>query len=119
MNAANNGKKGKGGKSVFDGTFFAMLGLLVLLAALAYAQGGTELVRDGLGGGFSMLQKFALLFVVAFLVAGLAEKIDSARMGEQNVRRRVGHARPTDRHRGGDAHAFGPFRFISSGGGAA
>ena len=75
MDAANKGKKEKGGKSVFDGTFFAMLGLLVLLAALAYTQGGTELVRDGLGGGFSMLQKFALLFVVAFLVAGLAEKL--------------------------------------------
>jgi uncharacterized membrane protein YraQ (UPF0718 family) len=75
MAAANEGKKGKGGKSVFDGTFFSMLGLLVVLAALAYLQGGTDLVREGLGGGFSMLQKFALLFVVAFLVAGLAEKL--------------------------------------------
>jgi uncharacterized membrane protein YraQ (UPF0718 family) len=67
--------KGKGGKSVFDGTFFSMLALLVVLTALAYSQGGTELVKDGLGGGFGMLQKFALLFVVAFLVAGLVEKL--------------------------------------------
>lgn len=74
-NADSGAKKGKGGKSVFDGTFFSMLGLLIVLVAVAYSRGGTELVQEGIGGGFDMLQKFALLFVVAFLVAGLAEKL--------------------------------------------
>ena len=74
-NVDSGGQTGKGGKSVFDGTFFSMLGLLIVLVVLAYSRGGAELVQEGLGGGLDMLLKFALLCVVAFLVAGLAEKL--------------------------------------------
>lgn len=60
---------------MFDGTFFSMLVLLGVLVAIAWFRGGSEFVLDGLGSGGSMLQRFAALFVVAFLVAGLAEKL--------------------------------------------
>ncbi len=66
---------GKGKPTVFDGTFFSMLALLGVLAALAWYRGGSELLLAGLGGGGSMLQRFAAIFVVAFLVAGVAEKL--------------------------------------------
>jgi len=72
---ATRANSGKGKPRVFDGTFFSMLALLVVLAALAWYRGGNELLFAGLGSGGSMLQRFAALFVVAFLVAGLAEKL--------------------------------------------
>jgi len=65
----------KGKAHVFDGTFFTMLALLGLLALLAYARGGSELLLEGLGSGGGMLQRFALLLIVSFLVAGLAAKL--------------------------------------------
>ena len=58
----------KGKAHVFDGTFFTMLALLGLLALLAYARGGSELLLEGLGGGGGMLQRFALLLIVSSFV---------------------------------------------------
>ncbi len=66
---------GRGKQRVFDGTFFSMLALLGVLAAIAWFRGGSELLLGGLGSGGSLLQRFAALLVVAFLVAGLAEKL--------------------------------------------
>ena len=43
------------GRRVFDGTFFALLAALALLAAFGYARGGAELVRAGLGDGAGQL----------------------------------------------------------------
>ena len=60
---------------MFDGTFFGMVAALVVLCALAYWRGGSDLVMEGLGSGGGLLQRFAALFVVAFLVAGVAEKL--------------------------------------------
>lgn len=60
---------------VFDATFFTMLALLLVLSALAWQRGGSELLIGGLGSGAGMLQRFGALLVVAFLIAGLAEKL--------------------------------------------
>ncbi len=58
-----------------DQNLFVMLGLLVVLCAVAYGRGGTELVGESLGSGARMLLRFALIIVVSFLVAGLAERL--------------------------------------------
>jgi uncharacterized membrane protein YraQ (UPF0718 family) len=58
-----------------DFTFALILGLLVVLCAVAYQRGGSELVSEGLGSGGRMLIRFALVLIVSFLVAGLAEKL--------------------------------------------
>lgn len=60
---------------MFDGTFFSMLGLLGVLAVVAWYRGGNELMLEGLAGGGNMLSRFAALIVVAFLVAGVVEKL--------------------------------------------
>lgn len=58
-----------------DGTLVGMILVLAVLVAIAWVRGGRALVDDGLGGGISLLGRYALLFAVAFLVAGLAEKL--------------------------------------------
>lgn len=60
---------------VFDGTLLAMLALLVVLALLAHARGGAELVSAGLGEGGRLLLRFAPVFAVSFLAAGFAVKL--------------------------------------------
>jgi uncharacterized membrane protein YraQ (UPF0718 family) len=75
MSREASSTRGKGKPSVFDGTFFSMLALLGVLAAVAWFRGGSELVLEGLGSGGSLLQRFAALLVVAFLVAGIVEKL--------------------------------------------
>lgn len=61
------------GRSVFDGAFFVVLGLLLALAGAAYLKGGTPLLGDGLGRGARMALQFALVLALSFLAAGLAE----------------------------------------------
>ena len=58
---------------MIDGTLFAMLALLVALAALAHWSGGAELVGKGLGDGWSLLVRFLPIIIVSFLAAGFAE----------------------------------------------
>ena len=60
---------------MFDPTLWGMVAVLAALCGLAYAQGGSELVREGIGDGGRMLLRFALLIVVAFIVAGVATKV--------------------------------------------
>ena len=48
---------------MFDGTFLLMLGVLALLAALAHAKGGPDLVGSGLSEGWGMLLRFAPVIV--------------------------------------------------------
>jgi len=60
---------------VFEPTLLGMLVVLALLATVAWWQGGADLLRAGLFGGTQLLLRFGLLIVVAFLVAGLAEKL--------------------------------------------
>jgi len=62
-----------GAKPVFDKVFFILLAVLVALVVLAWRAGGAEQVRDGLGGGASLLVRYSALLVVSFLAAGLAE----------------------------------------------
>lgn len=63
------------GRLGVDGTLLGMVVVLAALVAIAWARGGRELVDEGLGGGAALLARYALLFAVAFLVAGLAEKL--------------------------------------------
>jgi uncharacterized membrane protein YraQ (UPF0718 family) len=56
-----------------DSSLWIVLALLALLAALAYARGGAPLVQQGLEGGGRMLARFALVILVSFLAAGIAE----------------------------------------------
>jgi uncharacterized membrane protein YraQ (UPF0718 family) len=56
-----------------DGALLLMLVLLAGLVALAWQRGGSDLVRQGLSGGGALLARYALLMVVSFLAAGLAE----------------------------------------------
>lgn len=56
-----------------DGQTLFLLVLLLALAAAAWWKGGPELVRRGLGSGGSLLVRFALVIVISFLAAGLAE----------------------------------------------
>lgn len=58
---------------MIDGALLLILGILGLLAAIAFARGGSPLLLEGLGRGASLLLQFALLLVVSFLAAGLAE----------------------------------------------
>jgi uncharacterized membrane protein YraQ (UPF0718 family) len=58
---------------VIDGTLIVLLLALAGLAALAYAQGGQELLSRGLGGGARLLLRYALVIAVSLLAAGFAE----------------------------------------------
>jgi uncharacterized membrane protein YraQ (UPF0718 family) len=68
-------RAGRGRPKVLDSTFFSMVIVLIVLAGIAWQRGGSELVTDGLGSGASLLARFAAVLVVAFLIAGLAEKL--------------------------------------------
>ncbi len=56
----------------WNSSLLVMVGVVLVLGALAYARGGAALVRDGLGRGGGLLLEFSLLLVVSFLAAGLA-----------------------------------------------
>jgi len=58
-----------------DATFWGVLALLLVLCALAWRQGGTELLGEGLRSGLHMLVRFGAVIAVSFLAAGLAEKL--------------------------------------------
>jgi len=58
---------------VLDPAFWILLAALVGLMALAWLRGGEALVWQGLGGGTRLLLRYALVLVVSFLAAGLAE----------------------------------------------
>jgi uncharacterized membrane protein YraQ (UPF0718 family) len=71
---------------VFDGTLLALTAIVVALAWLAYARGGEELLRRGLGDGGMLLYRYGLLIVVSFLAAGLAGSV----LPEQWITRNLG-----------------------------
>jgi len=71
---------------VLDGTLLALVAVVAVLAWVAYARGGEELLRRGLADGGVLLYRYALLIVVSFLAAGLA----SAVLPEQWVQRSFG-----------------------------
>jgi uncharacterized membrane protein YraQ (UPF0718 family) len=77
---------------IVNGSLVAMLGVVALLAALAFAFGGESLVREGLGRGAALLLEFSLLLVVSFAAAGLAtvlvprEWIEAALGQESGIR---------------------------------
>ena len=71
---------------MFDGTLIALIAAVALLAWIAYARGGGELLRRGLADGGVLLYRYALLIVVSFLAAGLA----SALVPHEWVRRSFG-----------------------------
>ena len=71
---------------MLDGTLLALVAVVAVLAWVAYARGGEELLRRGLADGGVLLYRYALLIVVSFLAAGLA----SAVLPEQWVRQSFG-----------------------------
>jgi uncharacterized membrane protein YraQ (UPF0718 family) len=71
---------------VFDGTLLALTAVVAALAWLAYARGGEELLRRGLGDGGMLLYRYGLLIVVSFLAAGLAGSV----LPEQWMARNLG-----------------------------
>ena len=60
---------------IFDGNFWIVFGLLVLLSGLAWARGGAPLLSEALGGGTRLFVRFGLVIFLSFLVAGLAEAL--------------------------------------------
>lgn len=60
---------------MFDGALLVLVLATLALAALAWWRGGPELLRDGLGRGNAMCLRFALLIVLSFWAAGLAEVV--------------------------------------------
>ena len=71
---------------MLDGTLLVLVAAVAVLAWVAYARGGEELLRRGLADGGVLLYRYALLIVVSFLAAGLA----SAVLPEQWVQRSFG-----------------------------
>lgn len=60
---------------IFDGNFWIMSGLLAVLAAIAFAKGGTPLVVESMQGGTRQFLRFLLVLFVSFLVAELVEDL--------------------------------------------
>lgn len=58
---------------LIDGNFWIVFGVFAVLAALAWWQGGAELLQAGVGGGARLLVSLSLIIVFSFLAAGLAE----------------------------------------------
>jgi uncharacterized membrane protein YraQ (UPF0718 family) len=73
-------------KPVIDTTFWILMALLVVLVAVAWRQGGAELVSDGMANGLRMLVRYGLVIAVSFIAAGLAEKL----MPTEGIRRWLG-----------------------------
>jgi len=74
---------------LIDANLGFLFAVLVLLCVAAWWQGGSELVLEGWGAGATLLVRFSLVIVIAFLVAGLAERLVpeswiEARLGEQS-----------------------------------
>jgi uncharacterized membrane protein YraQ (UPF0718 family) len=61
------------GSGVIDGTLIVLVLALLGLAALAWVQGGQELLSRGLGGGTRLLLRYSLVIAVSLLAAGFAE----------------------------------------------
>lgn len=60
-------------RRVFDGTFFFLIAVLVLVAALAYWRGGDAAVAQGFSEGWATLVRFGPMIIVSFLAAGFAD----------------------------------------------
>lgn len=71
---------------MLDGTLLVLVATVGVLAWLAWARGGEELLRRGLGDGWMLLYRYAPLIVFSFLAAGLA----SAILPEQWMARHLG-----------------------------
>ena len=62
-------------RPLIDTNLWLMVAVLALLSGIALSRGGTSLLLEGWGGGFTLLVRFSLLILIAFLVAGLAERL--------------------------------------------
>lgn len=60
---------------MIDSTLLVFVAITAALAAVAWLRGGTPLLQEGLGNGTSLLAKSALIIVVSFIAAGLAEAL--------------------------------------------
>jgi uncharacterized membrane protein YraQ (UPF0718 family) len=62
-----------GRRRILDAQFLLMLGLVVVLGALAFWRGGGTLLRAGFGEGVDQFVRYGLLIAVSFLAAGFAQ----------------------------------------------
>lgn len=60
---------------IFDGNFWIVLGVLVVLCGLAFGRGGAPLLGEALGSGGRLFVRFGAVIFLSFLVAGLAETL--------------------------------------------
>lgn len=58
---------------VIDATGILMGVMVIGLGLVAYRQGGADLLTQGLSGGASLLIRYGLVLLLAFLAAGFAE----------------------------------------------
>jgi uncharacterized membrane protein YraQ (UPF0718 family) len=72
---------------LLNGTLLLMLGVLGLLAYLAWARGGSEMLRQGFGDGGVFLYRYGPLIVVSFLAAGFVDAL----IPREWVRDTLGH----------------------------
>lgn len=63
------------GKRVIDSTLLVFVAVTAVLAGVVWLRGGSELLREGLGNGGSLLAQSALLIAVSFVAAGLAQAL--------------------------------------------
>ena len=60
---------------IFDGNFWIVFGLLIVLCGVAIGRGGTPLLGEALGSGARLFVRFGAVIFLSFLVAGLAEAL--------------------------------------------
>jgi uncharacterized membrane protein YraQ (UPF0718 family) len=63
------------GTRVIDSTLIGFVLVTIGLCVFAWLRGGSELLREGLGNGGSLLAKSGLIIIVSFLAAGVAEAL--------------------------------------------
>ena len=64
-----------GRRGIFDASFYIIVALFVGLALAAWWSGGGARLGEGIGDGLQLLRRYGLVLVVAFLAAGLAQKL--------------------------------------------
>jgi len=60
---------------IFDGNFWIVFTLFLVMSAAVWTRGGTSMVGAALGDGARLFLRFGLVIFFSFLVAGLAEAL--------------------------------------------
>ena len=63
------------GSGVIDSALIVFVVVTIGLGGVVWLRGGSELLREGLGNGASLLAKSGLIIIVSFFAAGLVEAL--------------------------------------------